>query len=324
MMKAGLLSLKYRSMPRCIVDCISFSRSCGVIQRLGNRQRFGLLKSLALIFGIIVTVTVNAEIYKWIDDKGNVHYGDCPPDSCDSKEIKIDSPPSEQTIHETQDRIKRIQEYQKKLREDHKENEKQAAKPLGSTVIELECFTSLDDSWGGKIQDSREQVQSRSIADVELGRLRKFFNTLNGSWKGSMVATECVKPNATPPLKIYHYDMHLDTRWKSDQIFEIDADFEGEESDATLKRQFFWFLLSRDGLRFRRAMSEIVPDLDKKKYDVEVLTVRNDALTFHFQRGGTLRRVNVFVLQKKERGFTIREYYFVQGTLAGKRSWDIE
>lgn len=324
MMKASLLSLVRSSVFCGIVGCISYAWSYCTLRRFGKRRQIGLWKSLTLICGSIVVITLNAEIYKWIDDKGNVHFGDCPPDSCDSHEIKIVSPPSDQTIKETQDRNKRIQEYQKKLREDRKEDEKQAVKPVGSTVIDLECFTSLGDSWGGKIQDTRGEIESRSITDDELRKLKRLFNALIGSWKGNMVDTECVQPNATPPQKTYQYALHLDTRWKSDKIFEIEADLEGEENDATLQRQFFWFLSSSDGLRFRRGMSEIVPDLDKTKYDVEVLAVRKDALTFFFQRGGTLRRVNVYVLRQKERGFAISEYFFVQGTLAGKRSWAIE
>lgn len=324
MMKASLFSLVCTSISSSVDHCISFIPFYRKLQRIEKRRRLGLLKSLALLCGSIVVFTVNAEIYKWIDDKGNVHYGECPPESCDSQEIKIVSPPSDQTIRETQDRIKRIQMYQKKLSEDRAKDRKQIAKPLVSKVIDLECFTSIGDLWEGKIQDTREKFERKSIADSALHKLKNYFSALKGSWKGNMEDTECVQPDATPPQKTYHYDTYLDARWKTEQLFEITAELEGDERDASLQSQFFWFLLSSDGLRFRRAMSEIVPDLDKTKYDVEILTARNDTLTFYFQRGGTLRRVNVFVIQQKERGFTIRELYFVQGTLAGKRFWVME
>jgi hypothetical protein len=324
MMKASLFSLIYTSIFSSIDHCISFMPPYRKLQTFKKRRRLGLFKSFALMCGSIAVFTVNAEIYKWTDDKGNVHYGDCPPDSCASQEIKIVSPPSDQTIRETQDKIKRIQMYQKKLSEDRAKDEKQISKPVVSTVIDLECFTSLGDSWGGKIKDIREKAVRRSITNAELLKLRNYFSALKGSWKGSMEDTDCVQPDATPPQKTYQYDTHLDARWNTEQLFEIKAELEGDERDASLKSQFFWFLLSSNGLRFRRGMSEIVPDLDKKKYDVEILTVRNDSLTFYFQRGGALMRVNVFVIQQKDRGFTISEFYFVQGALAGKRFWVME
>ena len=34
---------------------------------------------VAIAWALLVASPVDAEIYKWVDEKGNVHYGDCPP-----------------------------------------------------------------------------------------------------------------------------------------------------------------------------------------------------------------------------------------------------
>jgi hypothetical protein len=48
--------------------------------------------SLALALGI--TSSGSSDVFKWIDDSGNVHYGDSPPDSrhSESIELRVDTP----------------------------------------------------------------------------------------------------------------------------------------------------------------------------------------------------------------------------------------
>jgi hypothetical protein len=283
-----------------------------------------LLLLLALIFGLMVVSKGHAEIYKWIDEKGNVQYGDCPPPSCDSKEVQISPPPSGQSIKETKDRFERLQEYKNELRAGRKEETKRAEKSAPNIFSEVDCFASIADAWGGKIHDTREEVQRRPLADAEIRRLIKFFQALEGSWRGHMEEINCVQPDANPPYEIYHYGFRLDAQWKADKLFEIEADLEGEERDADLRRQFLWLLLSRDGLRFMRATVDVLPELDKPRYDVEIYTTGNNSLTFFLHQGGVVRRTSVISLRKAGRGFTIKEFFYVQGMLAGKRLWAIE
>ena len=36
---------------------------------------------------VLASPAVTAQLYKWVDDQGNVHYGDSPPENADLKEI---------------------------------------------------------------------------------------------------------------------------------------------------------------------------------------------------------------------------------------------
>jgi hypothetical protein len=47
-----------------------------------------------VIFGISVALTGNAEIHRWVDEKGTTHYGECP---CDPQ--KFMQPSSASDIH---------------------------------------------------------------------------------------------------------------------------------------------------------------------------------------------------------------------------------
>ncbi len=215
----------------------------------------------------------------------------------------------------------------KRIRQDRKkatqpEKVKQAAKPVVSHPKDAECFTPLSDSWGGRIADTREQVSRRPMTDAELKQVRNLLRSLEGSWSGTLEDVTCVGRDATPPTRSYRYGFRLNARRQSDQIFETEADLVGEETGVTF-RQFFWFLLSRDGLRFRSAKSDISFELDQPGNDVETLTLARDSLMFFWRRGGAVRKTNVFELRKVGRGFSISEFFYAQGTLAGKRVWEI-
>ena len=51
-----------------------------------------LLRSLLLIVALVPT-TVTAELYRWSDDQGRVHYGDRPPETASTRKLAADDLP---------------------------------------------------------------------------------------------------------------------------------------------------------------------------------------------------------------------------------------
>ena len=149
------------------------------------------------------------------------------------------------------------------------------------------------------------------------------FDALEGRWSGRIADITCHSSGAEPPSKTHYYKFHLAARWQSKQRFRIEAELEGVRGTRTVLRQFFWFLLSTDGLRFRKATTDISFELDKPGNDVQILEMGDNSLTFYWRRGGVVRRANVFSINTIGRSFTIREYFYVQGELAGKRLWKL-
>lgn len=287
-----------------------------------------LRRLLVYVFGVVFVSIVGAEIYRWVDDEGNVHYGDCPPADCEPEMIKPAPMPTEQEVEEAQERLKRLQDEVEKMREDRVGDAQPAeAQPAEKTAVaaamDPECFAPLAEGWSGRIADTREQVSRQPLTDGELRQLTELFRGLSGLWKGVMEDITCLRPDAEPPTQSHRYRFRLNARRQPDQIFRIEADADGIETKQVF-RQFFWFLLNRDGLRFRTTQSDISFEIDQRGNDAEVLSAGNNVLTFFWRRAGAVRRANVFSLQKVGRGFTIREFFYVQGTLAGKRIWSIE
>jgi hypothetical protein len=265
-----------------------------------------------------------AEVFKWVDEKGNVHFADSPPASSPSEKVDIAPARTHQSAEEARERFERLQEYQQQLRESRKDETRLGAKPVISSPPDVKCFTSLADAWAGKVSDTREAVQRSALSKSELRQMESMFQALEGHWHGEMVDINCLRPEAKPPTESDHYNFRLKAQWEADQLFEIGADLEPQEKEGSLRRQFFWILLSLDGLRFRKSTEDLSFELDKPRYDVEIMKSGKNAITFFVRRGGTQRRMNVFSFHKAGKSFTIREFFFVQGVLAGKRLWSTE
>ena len=65
-----------------------------LIERIGGTLRFMSVVVLLLCSSVYIA---NAGVYKWVDDDGNVHFGDKPPMHKDSSEVKIRKSPADKT-----------------------------------------------------------------------------------------------------------------------------------------------------------------------------------------------------------------------------------
>lgn len=58
---------------------------------------------------------VDAEVYKWLDDEGHVHFGDCPPSGQPVSPVDIAPGPTPEQVRQAQERTKRLQEQLRDL-----------------------------------------------------------------------------------------------------------------------------------------------------------------------------------------------------------------
>jgi len=292
--------------------------------------------SVRLIFlvGVAIASAVGAQVYKWVDKNGMVHYGDCPPTECESQEVQLAPEPSREAIRETQDRMQHIQQYEQQIRKPKKitaetKKERQDGRSTTRIPVDRRCFSLLEDAWEGRVSDSREPPVHKPLDDAQIDALKSLFDEIAGQSKGNlgrysgtMVETKCLTPKSSPPMKVYHYDVNWDGDWKSDQIFRIEASMVGREQKSHYKT-FYWFLVSPGGLRFSNNTTDATFNLDRARYDVGVLQASDGRLVLYWRGGGRLKKTTMIALEVAERGFSLNEYFYVQGTLARFRSWEI-
>ena len=98
------------------------------------------MKSSMLLTVLILVLTgpATAAVYKWIDESGNVHYGDCPTSKCNGKKIDIEPGPTEEQAKETRERVKKLIEKQK-LKDDIRKIELEREENRPKTRQEIRC-----------------------------------------------------------------------------------------------------------------------------------------------------------------------------------------
>lgn len=91
------------------------------------KRIFLILCSLAFV------VAAFGAVYKWVDEKGRVHYTDSPPEESKKQEVEIERGPTAEEAEKAQQRLERIQqELRSRAQERTREAERSALKKLGA------------------------------------------------------------------------------------------------------------------------------------------------------------------------------------------------
>ena len=80
-------------------------------------MRSSLTNLFACAVLALFSLGAGSEIYKWVDDEGNVHYGDSPPDSVEAELVHIESHPTGETepsssrlLEDAENRYRRLEQ----------------------------------------------------------------------------------------------------------------------------------------------------------------------------------------------------------------------
>ncbi len=123
-----------------------------------------------------------AEMYKWVDEKDKVHYGDCPPADCQPEIIETAPGPSKEVIQQSRERAERLiqeqkqrdearkieREFKQKQAEKRKVALKKKCKVLRSRLFLLKqpgVITFADDQ--GNIMRPTDDERERMISEIE-------------------------------------------------------------------------------------------------------------------------------------------------------------
>ena len=283
--------------------------------------------AFSIVIGLITTPLANAEIYRWVDEQGNIHFGDCPPADCEAAAVPSTAEPSAAAVREARERAKRLQEYQRQMSESRR-NRTAESRPaqdpssLARIPSDLPCFSSLSNTWDDLIPDVRGNVQRRPLKGIEYGWLKRLLRSLEGRRDGFIRETVCIRPDASPPSELRQYEVDWHATWRSDRVFRVKADLRGLET-GVVDVEYLSYLLSRDGLRFRKMGSDKYFQLDLPGNDAEIVELAKDRLTFFWRRASKIRRTTVMSLRCKGRRIVASEFFYAQGVLSGKRHWEI-
>lgn len=134
--------------------------------KMFGNVKCGTMKSAGLVIlvtcGLLISAQSSAEVFKWVDEKGAIHYGDRKPDGVESKTLKLKSAPpaaaaaseTNQNIADTlaKEREKAAEtEYQGKYDQEQKNLDKERCR------IAKENLATIDNKARIKIEENGQQ-----------------------------------------------------------------------------------------------------------------------------------------------------------------------
>ncbi len=289
------------------------------------------LVTLFLLFAGTLAV---ADTYKWIDDSGEVHYGDSPPPGVSSQRVFISEGPSQEDIERQQQQVKDlIKEYEQERLLEPSITPAQTTTSHTIFPDEVACFSPLSDLVQGPSSEYYAPISPSSLAKKEQNSLTNLLASIKtrGTWRGALIELECwgqpLERNAFPIDKYKSTEVEMRTEWdKSESLLTLN--FEVPYGHNLVYR------LAVDGfLYFNEIRASNITKRDDNK--VELLSHQQDSAAFlikryvpyqhhyhfNFHHHGTRLRGDIRYIEVSDRNLKLVELYYFDGVLASSRTW---
>ena len=284
--------------------------------------------TLALLLLLIAGVAA-AEVYKWADESGRVHYGDSPPPESDAQSVKVPEVP-------TQEEVERAQRLMREKIDQYKESPEEATLPTAAEKPSQEaevdevapenvaCFSPLSDLIEGPSAETFTPVTPTLLTKAQQKSLLGLFGKPHAHWRGTITDLTCLGNSSSPKRSVTHFETEATVDWDVRKSrFTIESDtIEKESGDIEQLIQSFKIA---DALYFTNNKPADTIALDGNK--VELLTLHKNRVSFlikrHISTGPDTRRPRAEVRYLKITGktLTLVELYYHGAIFTGSRHW---
>jgi hypothetical protein len=280
---------------------------------------FALLLMPALCF---------AQVYQWVDEDGNVHFGDQPPADAGAQSVNLPKGPSDQQVEAAQ------QELQNAL--DARESESAAAiesapeptaQRSGQSIPEFGCYTPIEQVLSGPVRAAYEPLFVQELNGAQQSGVRTILASAGGSWRGSSVELVCSGNIDAARSEKLNFSVRSTGTWRSgDSRLILENRARGSRRRVNETRVSFFEV--GDVLYFREANG------DGQLTTSRTLALRGnkaegfflDDVGFAFMnrsRSFNVVRTELRHLQVKGNRLDYTELYFHQNLLTGSRVWSL-
>ena len=139
-------------------------------------------KLLVVLFGFGLVINAESAVYRWVDENGNVHYGDSPARPSNAEKVETVTAPKADKFAE--ERFKRQQEYLKSLESEAKPTKLTKEQKARSEKVRLENCK--------QVQENLQTLQTLGRIFKELPNGERQFLDDTEKQKEIKIATEQV------------------------------------------------------------------------------------------------------------------------------------
>ena len=277
---------------------------------------------MALVF--LISALAQAAVYKWVDEKGKVHFSDTKPENVDAVEQPVEI--KNQNLKMMDDKAsKLLEDYDERKRSDEKDlplqplKEKadikvKATNPFGD--YEYKCFTPSPSMRGELLV--QEEVRPRILVSYEKENIKKLFRQVSGRWKGDIHGYHCLGDEEEPVKESENYKVTVSAKMEISGDLKFKASMSSGSGTGRDERLDFYF---KEGtLRLNSA---------NKIGDIEInkITSNNLAFMHKFRVGkrhgrGPMIEV-VYNILVKNNELHIKRIAYSSGKLGSVSAWTL-
>ena len=289
---------------------------------------------LVALLLLLVGALAVADTYKWIDDSGEVHYGDNPPSGVNTQIVIIPGGPSQKDIERQQQQIKELIDKHEGERLLEPSIKPQQTRQFHPTFPEdATCFSPITDLVHSPSAEYFTPISPSSLAKKEQATLKELLAKIKsrGTWRGVLFEVECwgqsSERNAPPITKYKDIDVAMSTDWdKSESLLTLNF-------KITNGPNLIYRLAVDDFLYFNELRQSNITIRDDNK--VELLNHQQDWVSFFIKRyvpnrshrrfsfnhHGSRLRGEIRYIEVSDKNLKLVELYYYGGMLASSRTW---
>lgn len=289
---------------------------------------------LSLFLAVVLVSISVAEVFKWIDSEGNIHYRDYPPDKQGVKKLDLNPPPSQAAIDETR-QIK--QRYEEMLEANAVEDLEAFSLPIyeseeidAVSFQEPECFSALAEYDAYDIPEFDDRAAISVLTDDAVKAMADIFTELEKFNRATIDHVECVSPNKAIPEEFSRHDAVIHADWQSSDVFRIKADIRNRGKGVRHQEFHTWRIKEGDTPGYMKDYDDSVFDQNAKRYEINLLSADKDQLAIIRQyrlktgRGGSCRCDDILQVHNSNGTYLMIEYHYLNEKLAEKKTWKFD
>ncbi|MEH6581306.1 MAG: DUF4124 domain-containing protein [Halioglobus sp.] len=298
------------------------------MRKVGTFSERGASKLRYLLALLLIPGLVFAQVYQWVDENGNVNFGDKPPSNANAKSLDLPTGPSQAEVDKAQ------RELQDTL-DTRATSDGAAAAPVSATAVqkdgkpipEFSCYTPIAEVLRGATKAAYSPVTPSDLTQTQTNGARKVLASAAGRWRGSSIELTCAGSIDAPTNENLHFDVNSVATWRDDQgllILENRARGSKRRTDETRVS----YIEVNEGLYFFEAKGggnqTSSRTIALRGNQAEGLHLDKSSLAFMSKRRSYhVMRTELRHLKVKNNRLEYTELYFHKNILTGARLWTL-
>ena len=274
--------------------------------------------------------SVEAGIFKWTDEQGNVHYGDCEDASCPSSENEtgrqqmkmedesltiLPTPTIKPSSSLNEGDASKITKPSKKL-----------TSKLTSEVIPFKCDAPSKQYLGESFDELSDEVNVKAFSKKTYTLAKEMLRLHKGEWKLTIIESECKGKGERSRIETKELAGYVDVSSPDVDVVMLQTDeLSNEATRKSYTSLIQWWHVHPQGFWFG---DKTTNEYQSKQWQAEIVSAtENEFKFFRRSRVGSkqqIRYLALYSLRKGYKQYVIEELSFINHRLSGRKVWQLK